>query len=170
MRVVSRLQWAVIAFVTCPTWAAAQISGTGTGANTAVAESQFSAVPISAPVMDATPPGGTAATGTATPAPNLEAEPIPAPVTPPDPRAAEGPTTSAATAGIHAHTAREDLTTRQLADRASGNHSGLGTDGALMIVGGAGFIAGLIIGGGAGTAIAIAGAVIALYGLFLYLR
>jgi hypothetical protein len=57
-----------------------------------------------------------------------------------------------------------------MAALADNNHGGFGTDGVLMIVGGAGFIAGLIIGGGGGTAIAIAGAVVALYGLYLYLR
>jgi hypothetical protein len=39
-----------------------------------------------------------------------------------------------------------------------------------MIVGGAAFVAGLIIGGGAGTAVAIAGAAVGLYGLYLYLQ
>lgn len=81
----------------------------------------------------------------------------------------EGPTTRAATAGIRANTAREDLTPQQMADRAA-HHAGFGTDGALMIVGGAAFIAGLIIGGGAGTAVAIGGAVIGLYGLYMYLQ
>ena len=38
----------------------------------------------------------------------------------------------------------------------------------LMIVGGAAFIAGLIIGDDAGTAIAVGGAVIGLYGLYLW--
>jgi hypothetical protein len=39
-----------------------------------------------------------------------------------------------------------------------------------MIVGGAGLLAGLIIGGDAGTALAVGGAVIGLYGLYLYLQ
>lgn len=38
----------------------------------------------------------------------------------------------------------------------------------LMIVGGAAFLAGLIIGGDAGTAIAVAGAGIGIYGLYLW--
>jgi hypothetical protein len=38
----------------------------------------------------------------------------------------------------------------------------------LMVVGGAAFIAGLIIGDDAGTAIAVGGAVIGLYGLYLW--
>jgi hypothetical protein len=41
---------------------------------------------------------------------------------------------------------------------------------ALMVVGGAAFVAGLIIGGGAGTAIAIGGAAAGLYGLYQYLQ
>lgn len=80
-----------------------------------------------------------------------------------------GPSLAAATVGVRAHTATEDLTAQQLAQRAT-HHAGLGVDGALMIVGAAAFIAGLIIGGGAGTAIAIAGAAIGLYGLYLYLQ
>jgi hypothetical protein len=80
-----------------------------------------------------------------------------------------GPSLAAATVGVRAHTAKEDFTAQQSAQRAA-HHGGLGTDGALMIVGGAAFIAGLIIGGGAGTAIAIAGAAIGLYGLYLYLQ
>ncbi|MBK5189229.1 MAG: hypothetical protein JJD97_13375 [Gemmatimonadaceae bacterium] len=43
--------------------------------------------------------------------------------------------------------------------------SGIG----LMIVGGAALITGLIIGGGAGTVIAVGGAIIGLYGLYVYL-
>jgi hypothetical protein len=80
-----------------------------------------------------------------------------------------GPTMAAATAGFHVSQAADDPQSRQAAaDRAA--HAGLGTDAALMIVGGAGFLAGLIIGGDAGIAIAIAGAIVALYGLYMYLR
>lgn len=38
----------------------------------------------------------------------------------------------------------------------------------LMLVGGAAFLAGLIIGGDAGTAIAVAGAGIGIYGLYIW--
>jgi hypothetical protein len=70
----------------------------------------------------------------------------------------------AATAGIHAHVA-------EAGTNASDRHgTGLGTGGALMIVGGAALIIGLIIGGGAGLVIAIAGAALGLYGLFLFLQ
>ena len=41
---------------------------------------------------------------------------------------------------------------------------------ALMVVGGAALLAGLIIGGGAGTAIAVGGAVVGLYGLYEFLQ
>jgi len=39
-----------------------------------------------------------------------------------------------------------------------------------MIVGGAALIAGLLIGGGAGAAIAVGGAILGLYGLWMYVR
>jgi hypothetical protein len=76
-----------------------------------------------------------------------------------------GPTLAAATAGVHAQLA----TTSQSTNR-SKHQGGLGTDAILMIVGVAALVTGLLIGGGAGTAIAIAGAVIGLYGLYLYLQ
>jgi hypothetical protein len=81
---------------------------------------------------------------------------------------AAGPTMAAAQAGIHANVPTEDLSSQEAADRAA--HGGLGTGGALMIVGGAAFIAGLIIGGGAGTALAIGGVLVAAYGLYLFLK
>lgn len=46
----------------------------------------------------------------------------------------------------------------------------LGRDGALMVVGAALFVAGLIIGDDAGTALAVAGAAIGGYGLYLYIQ
>ena len=75
-----------------------------------------------------------------------------------------GPSMDAATAGIHAHVVAD---ASHAADRHGG---GLGTGGALMIVGGAALIIGLIIGGGAGLVVAIAGAALGLYGLFLFLQ
>jgi hypothetical protein len=75
-----------------------------------------------------------------------------------------GPSLAAATAGIHANVATTDAT------RAAEHHGGLGTGGALMIVGGAALIIGLIIGGSAGLIVAIAGAALGLYGLFLFLQ
>jgi hypothetical protein len=75
-----------------------------------------------------------------------------------------GPSLAAATSGIHANVATTDAT------RAAEHHGGLGTGGALMIVGGAALIIGLIIGGSAGLIVAIAGAALGLYGLFLFLQ
>jgi hypothetical protein len=40
----------------------------------------------------------------------------------------------------------------------------------LMLVGGAAFLAGLLIGDDAGTAVALGGAIVGLYGLYLYLQ
>jgi hypothetical protein len=48
--------------------------------------------------------------------------------------------------------------------------AGYGQPVALMVVGGAALLAGLIIGGGAGTAIAVGGAVVGLYGLYEFLQ
>jgi hypothetical protein len=80
-----------------------------------------------------------------------------------------GPTIAAATAGIRAHVETEDVTAQQSADRAA-RGAGLGTGGALMIVGGAAFLTGLIIGGGAGTALAVGGVLVAAYGLYIFLK
>jgi hypothetical protein len=186
MIVPSRLQSAMSAFVllalvpVLPCRAAAQsTTAASAGAASSAGESQLSAVPVTAPVAigTSTPVEGASDNSGSTPAPQLDADPIPRSAGPAVTGGeteigptGSGPTSSAATAGIRSQTAT-NLTRQQLADRAAAaNHSALGTDGVLMIVGGAGFIAGLIIGGGAGTAIAIAGAVIALYGLYLYLR
>lgn len=48
--------------------------------------------------------------------------------------------------------------------------AGYGQPIALMVVGGAGLLTGLIIGGGAGTAIAVGGVVVGLVGLYQYLQ
>ncbi len=168
MYVPSRSQHAVMVFAVLPLLllarpATAQTSAvSNTGDNSSSSASQLSAVPITAPVMVETPDATVQA-----PAPQLDADPIPS-APPIEASSDAGPTSTSATAGIRAHSST--LTRQQLADRATAAHGGFGTDGVLMIVGGAGFIAGLIIGGGAGTAIAIAGAVMALYGLYLYLR
>ncbi len=76
-----------------------------------------------------------------------------------------GPSLAAASAGVRANVAREDASSR-----AASHDGGIGTAGVLMIVGGAAILAGLLIGGGAGTAIAVGGAVAGLYGLYLYLK
>lgn len=78
---------------------------------------------------------------------------------------AAGPSYAAATAGIRANTTTDAVTAH-----GADHHGGLGTGGALMIVGGAALIIGLIIGGSAGLIVAIAGAAVGLYGLFLFLQ
>ena len=49
-------------------------------------------------------------------------------------------------------------------------HVGAGKDAALMVVGAAGIITGALIGGGAGTAVAIGGAAVGLYGLYNFVK
>ena len=68
----------------------------------------------------------------------------------------------AAAVGVR-HAATADATAPQ-------RRGGYGQPMALMIVGGAAVLVGLIIGGGAGTAIAIGGAVAGLVGLYQYLQ
>jgi phosphate/sulfate permease len=53
---------------------------------------------------------------------------------------------------------------------AAQRRAGLGQPVALMVVGGAALLAGLIIGGDAGTVIAVGGALVGLYGLYEYLQ
>jgi hypothetical protein len=140
MRVVSRLLIAT-AFVALPRLLLAQ------SAMPAATPFQIEpASPVTQPVPAAQPAPSSADAPAATPAA------VPA-----------GPSMEAATAGIHAHVVADDHS----ADR---HGTGLGTGGALMIVGGAALIIGLIIGGGAGLVVAIAGAALGLYGLFLFLQ
>lgn len=72
-----------------------------------------------------------------------------------------GPTLEAASVGVRHAPAT---------DAAPARRSGYGQPVALMVVGGAAVLVGLIIGGGAGTAIAIGGAVAGLVGLYQYLQ
>jgi hypothetical protein len=77
------------------------------------------------------------------------------------PPAPVGPTMDAAAVGVrHA----------PVTDAAPARRAGYGQPVALMVVGGAAVLVGLIIGGGAGTAIAIGGAVAGLVGLYQYLQ
>ena len=92
---------------------------------------------------------------------------VPAPAHAQDAQA--GPTMASAESGIRPHVVTEDISAQQAADRAA-RGAGLGTGGALMIIGGAAFITGLIIGGGAGTALAVGGVLVAAYGLYIYLK
>jgi len=71
-------------------------------------------------------------------------------------------------AGIQQH---EDLTEAHAVNTAAastGLHQGQGV--ALMVVGGAALVGGLIIGNGAGDAIAIGGLAVGLIGLYQYVR
>ena len=79
---------------------------------------------------------------------------------------AAGPTLDGATIGIR-HTDAQATTTPTNATPAV-RHGDQST--ALMIVGGAAFLAGAIIGGDAGTIIMVGGAAVGLYGLYLYLQ
>ena len=76
-----------------------------------------------------------------------------------------GPTNSANTAGIRAPTI-----VRSLNKSAADTHMGAGENVALMVVGGAALIVGAIVGGTPGVIIAVAGAVIGLYGLFHFIQ
>jgi hypothetical protein len=92
-----------------------------------------------------------------------------APRTPPADVAAStrgaGPTVDAARAGVTQESS-EELKVSSAAQR----RRGLGQPVALMVVGGAALLAGLIIGDDAGTVIAVGGALIGLYGLYEYLQ
>jgi hypothetical protein len=72
-----------------------------------------------------------------------------------------GPTMDAASVAVRHAPATEAAPARR---------AGYGQPVALMVVGGAAVLVGLIIGGGAGTAIAIGGAVAGLVGLYQYLQ
>ena len=74
-----------------------------------------------------------------------------------------GPTRDAATVAVR-HTSAADSPAPQPA--AHGHDRGV----ALMIVGGAAILTGVVIGNGAGYAISVAGAVVGLYGLYQYLQ
>jgi hypothetical protein len=82
------------------------------------------------------------------------------------PSPAAGPTLDGATVGIR-HAAEQSVTSPTNATPAARR----GDDSTpLMIVGGAAFLAGAIIGGDAGTIIMVGGAAVGLYGLYLYLQ
>ena len=80
-------------------------------------------------------------------------------------RAPEGPTIQAARAGITAPPA-----TTPAANAAQELETPSRESAALMIVGGAALLAGLLIGDGAGTVLALSGALVGLYGLWMYVR
>ena len=86
----------------------------------------------------------------------------PASVTP----AAQAPMIRADVAGITRSDSRAPLVVSSAASE--GLHQGEGV--ALMAVGGAGLVAGLLIGNSAGTAVAIGGLAVGLVGLYEYVR
>ena len=92
-------------------------------------------------------------------------EPSSVPVVTASVAAPAGPTLDAATIGIR-HSADAATTTTNVG--AAVRHGDQST--ALMIVGGAAFLAGAIISGDAGTIIMVGGAAVGLYGLYLYLQ
>lgn len=80
--------------------------------------------------------------------------------------AVTGPTMDGAAVGFHREqrpTTGQEMVTVAQARRGTSST-------ALMIVGGAAFLAGAVIGGDAGTVIMIGGAAIGLYGLYIYLN
>ena len=86
----------------------------------------------------------------------------------PRPSADLGPTMDAAGVGARPYAAAHSAGDEALATmrrRSSVSHSE-----ALMIVGGAAFVAGALIGGDAGTIVMVGGAAVGLYGLYLYLQ
>lgn len=70
-------------------------------------------------------------------------------------------------AGIQA---RSDANSPLVVSPAASEGLNQGEGVALMAVGGGGLVAGLLIGGSAGSAVAIAGVVVGLYGLYEYVR
>ena len=83
----------------------------------------------------------------------------------PAPELRYGPTLDAATSGI-----RPAQATATVLPGSAQQQGGFGRAETLMIVGGAAFVAGLIIGDDAGTIVMVSGAAIGLYGLYLYLQ
>jgi hypothetical protein len=172
MSIPSRISCAVMAVVLMPCWAQAQSTLFDRRAGQDPIAVQRVAPDRAADVSD-----GSNETGVdvaALPAPQLATDPIPS--EPPDqtasPATEAGPTASAATAGIQSRAASTHLTRQQLADRANQRDREdrpIGRDAVLMIVGGAAIVAGALIGGGAGTALIVVGAVIGITGLVLIL-
>ena len=81
-------------------------------------------------------------------------------------RPVSGPTTEAASVAVRP----AEPKALQLNAAAAPKRAGYGQPVALMVVGGGALLTGLIIGGDAGTVIAIGGTVMGLYGLYEYLQ
>lgn len=97
----------------------------------------------------------------------LSAEPAPAAVAAPVVAAPVGPRLDVSAVGVQAPERAEQAT--EPASVAPAVHSA-GRAEALMIVGAGAFIAGALIGGNAGTVFMVGGAVVGLYGLWLYVQ
>jgi len=177
MRVSSRLQCALLVVAVSPCWALAQSSPLTNADAGASASAQSPAATANSPSDLGAGAMTDRATGDVAPLPpaTLAADPIPTPGSDASLTAAsgaQGPTATSATAGIHSLAANQQLTRKQLADRAhmqDSDRTGLGRDAVLMIVGGAAIVAGAIVGGGGGTALIVVGAVVGLTGLVLIL-
>jgi len=96
-----------------------------------------------------------------TPSTSAEGQKAPAPAV-----STVGPTAQAARAGIAPRTSKEMSVSSAAQDR----HIGAGQNIAMMIVGGAALVTGLIIGGDGGTIVAIGGAAVGLVGLYNYVK
>ena len=81
-------------------------------------------------------------------------------------RPATGPTLDAASVAVRPAESKE----LQLNAAAAPRRAGYGQPVALMVVGGAALLTGLIIGGDPGTVIAVGGALVGLYGLYEFLQ
>jgi hypothetical protein len=122
-------------------------------------------------------PSGTPSSAVVTPASNAPVSPVASTVAPATvtnattpvatPAATTGPTTETARAGI---APRESKTLTVNNSAATGSHVGAGQNVALMVVGGAALITGLVIGGDGGTLLAIGGAVVGLLGLYNFVK
>jgi hypothetical protein len=175
MSISSRVSCAVIAVVLLPCWAQAQASlfdrPVGEGSNAVQHVAPNGSVDVGEESSEMAPAPDVATL----PAPELATDPIPSatPDQTASPATETGPTASAATAGIQSRGATAHLTRQQLADRANQrdreDRPGIGRDAALMIVGGAAIVTGALIGGSAGTAFVVVGAVIGITGLVLIL-
>jgi hypothetical protein len=84
-------------------------------------------------------------------------------------RDAAGPTVSAASIGARRQVSAEALDARD-ALASMQVQRGHGQDVALMVVGAGAFVAGALVGGDVGPIFMVGGAILGLYGLYLYLK
>ena len=97
---------------------------------------------------------------------------VPAPAAEPQAPTVAGPTLASASVAVRAASVEPQrlATTATPSNALPAARGGQGQPKTLMIVGGAAFLAGALIGDTAGTAIMIGGAGVGLYGLYLYLQ